>query len=58
LFKLLADDGNQLPRIVGVSGIGENMLLGIVTNSVFVTAQDTDGVGADAEPRAGNKVPY
>ena len=38
--------------IVGVGGVGEHALFGIVVDGVFVAAQNIDGVAADAQARA------
>ena len=40
--------------IVGIVRVGQNVLLRVVADGVFVAAEDVDGVAADAQPRAGN----
>ncbi len=51
-FELLANDGNEFGGVVGVRGVGEDMLLRIVTIGVFVAAENVHGVATDAEARA------
>ncbi len=41
--------------VVGVGGVGENVLLGIEADGVFVAAENVDGVAADAQARAGDE---
>ena len=54
-LELLADHGDEFVGVVGVGGVGENVLLGIVADGVFVAAENVDGVAADAQARAGNQ---
>ena len=54
-LELLANDGDELPGRIGIGGVGEDVLLGIIVNRIFVSAKDIDGVAADAESRAGDK---
>ena len=54
-FELLANDGDKLFGGVGVSGVREDVLLGIETVGVFVTAKDVDSVAADAQTRTGDQ---
>ena len=54
-FELLADHGDEFGGVVGVRGIGENVLRGIVADGVFVAAENIDGIAADAQARAGNQ---
>ena len=53
-FELLADYGDEFGGIVGVGGVGEDVLLRVVADGVFVAAENVDGVAADAQARAGN----
>ena len=39
-LELLADHGDQFVGVVGVSGVGQHALLGIVADGVFVAAQN------------------
>jgi hypothetical protein len=50
-LELLPDYANQLRRAVGIGGIRKNALIGIVVNRVFVPADDTDRISADAQAR-------
>ena len=52
---LLADDFDKLFGGVGVVGVGEHVLRGVVADGVFVAAEDVDGVAADAQARAGDE---
>ena len=53
-FYLLADYGDEFGGVVGVGGVGQDVLLGIVADGVFVPAENVDGVAADAQARAGD----
>ena len=50
-LQLPANGGHQFSRVVGLRGVGEHALLGIVTDGILVPAQNVDGVAADAQPR-------
>ncbi len=52
---LLAHDFDELLGGVGVVGVREHVLRGIVAVGVFVAAEDVDGVAADAQARPGNQ---
>ena len=52
---LCADDLDQLVGGVGVVGVGQHVLGGVVADGVFVAAQDADGVAADAHSRPGDE---
>src|SRR5437660_3768588 len=51
LFELLAHRLDKLIRIVGVSGIGQNVLLWVVADGVFMSAEKIDRVSADSQAR-------
>ena len=51
---MLANYGDEFRGVVRVGGVGKNVLLGVVADGVFVTAENIDGVAADAQARAGN----
>lgn len=53
-FNLFANGGDKLAGVVRVIGVGENVLRGIEMVGVFVTAENVDGIAADAQARAGN----
>src|SRR5690242_1992180 len=53
-LELLADNGDEFSRAVGVGGIGEDALLRIVTDCVFVPAENVDGIAAYSKPWSGN----
>ena len=53
LFNLLADDGNKLLSIIGIGGIGENVLLRVVIDGVFVTTENAYCIAADSHARPG-----
>src|SRR5208337_5219095 len=55
LLELLPYHGDQFAGIVGVSGIGGNVLGGIEVDCVFMAPKNADGVAADAHARAGNQ---
>ncbi len=55
LLVLLSHHFDNLLGGVGVVGIGEHVLRGIVAIGIFVSAQQVDGVAADAQARPGNK---
>src|SRR5437879_3928103 len=40
LFDLFANDGDEFGGIIGVSGVRENVLLGVVADGIFVAAED------------------
>ncbi len=50
-FELLPDHGNQFVRIIRISGVRQNVLLGVVVDSILVPPEDVDSVAADAQPR-------
>ncbi len=52
---LLANHFDNLLGTVGVVGVGEYMLRGIEVIGVFVSAEDVDGVAADAQAWPGNQ---
>ena len=54
VLDLLANDGHQFIAGVGVGGVGEHVLLGVVVERVLVAAEDVDGVAADAQARSGD----
>jgi hypothetical protein len=54
-FQLGADCGDEFRGVVGVGGVSEDVLLGVVADGVFVAAEDADGIAADAQARAGNQ---
>src|SRR5208282_3739278 len=47
LFELLPYHGDQFAGIVGVGGIGGDVLGGIEVDCVFVSSENADGVAAD-----------
>jgi hypothetical protein len=49
---LLANDLNQLVDGVGIVGVGQNVLRGVVVDRVLVAAEDVDGVAAYAQAGA------
>ena len=53
-FELLTYDRDQFVGVVGVVGIGQNVLRWVITDGVFVSAENVDGVAAEAQPRAGD----
>ena len=55
ILDLLANHRHQFIGGVGVGGVGQDMLLGVVVERIFVAAQDVDGVAADAQARAGDE---
>ncbi len=55
LLMLFAHDVYELFGGVGIVGVGENVLRGIVAIGVFVAAKDIDGVAADAQARPGDE---
>src|ERR1700680_3956211 len=50
-LQLLANRGHEFSRVVGLRGVGEHALLGIVAEGILVPAQNVDRVAADAQPR-------
>src|SRR5207302_6015530 len=52
-LELLADGGDEFVGVVGVGGVGQDVLLGVVVERVLVPAENVDGVAADAKARAG-----
>src|SRR5207244_7548983 len=50
LLELLAHRLDKLIRIVGVSGIRQDMLFGVVADGVLVPAQNVDRIPADSQP--------
>ncbi len=54
-FVLLAHDGDDLVGVVGVVGVGEHVLRGVVADGVFVAAEDVDGVAGNAQAGAGDE---
>ena len=52
---LLAHHVHDLQRVVGVVGVGENVLRGIEAVGILVAAENVDRVSADAQPRPGNE---
>ncbi len=52
---LLAHHLDELLNVVGVIGIRQHVLRGIEAVGVLVSAEDVDGIAADAHPRAGNQ---
>ena len=52
---LFAHHCDQLVRIIGPGGVGQNVLLGIVADGVFVAAENIDGIAANAQARARNE---
>ena len=55
LLVLLADDFDELLGGVGVVGVGEDVLCGVEADGVFVSAENVDGVAADAQAWSGNE---
>ena len=55
VLDLLANDGYQFIAGVGVGGVGEHVLLGVVVEGVFVAAEHTDGVATDAQAGSGDQ---
>ena len=55
LLDLLPYHGDQFVGIVGVGGIGGDVLGGIEVDCVFMASENADGVAADAHARAGNQ---
>ena len=53
-LELLTNDRHEFGGVVRISGVGENVLLGIVAVSVFMTTKNVDGVAADAQARPGD----
>ena len=53
-LDLFADDGDKFGGVIGVSRIGEHVLLRVVADGVFVAAKNVDGIATDAQARAGN----
>ena len=51
-LHLLANDGHDFRGIVSVGGVREDVLLGIVMNSIFMAAENVDGIAADPQARA------
>ncbi len=45
----MAHDGDKFVGGVRIIGVGQNALLGVVADGVFVAAEDIDGVAADAQ---------
>ena len=52
---LLAHDGDDFVGGVGIVGVGEDVLGGVVAVGVFVAAEDVNGVAADAHAGAGDE---
>ena len=55
LLELLPNHGNQLAGVVGVSGVGRDVLGGIEVDGVFMAAENAYGVAAHRHARAGNQ---
>src|SRR5580692_5968929 len=55
VLDLLANDGYQFIASVGVGGVGEHVLLGVVVEGVLVAAENTDSVTTDAQAGSGDK---
>ena len=51
---MLANYGYEFCGVVSVGGVGKYVLLGVVADGVFVTAENVNGVAADAQARAGD----
>ena len=49
VFDLLADDVHDSSALLGVGGVREDTLFGVVTDGVFMAAEDVDGITADAQ---------
>ena len=54
LLALLAHDGNDLVRGVGVVGVRAHVLLGVVADCVLMSTQNVYGITRHAHARAGN----
>ena len=55
-LELFSDDGNEFAGIIGVGGVREHVLLRVVADGILVSAENVDGVTADAQPRTGNLI--
>jgi len=53
-FELLAHHFNELLCIIRKVGVRQNVLRWVVADSVFVAAENVNGVSADSEPRSRN----
>lgn len=54
-LALFAHRGEDFVCGVSYVGVGEDMLGGVVTDGVFVAAEDVDGVAGDSHTRAGDE---
>ena len=54
-FQFGTNCGDELGGIVRVSGVPEDVLLGVVADGVFVAAENADGIAADAQARTGDQ---
>src|SRR5215475_13627286 len=54
-LELLANHSEELLSGIGIRGVRKHVLLGIETVGVFVTAENIDGITADAEAKTGDE---
>ena len=54
-FELLTNRFDELIGVVGVRCVGEDVLLGVKTVSVFVPAKNVDCISADTQSRPGRQ---